>query len=69
MLQVKYEHHPNQALIEFAHPSSARAAIRDTEAVLNNRFIRVYWHNAKEEQQAGAADGNVRFVFVYFQTL
>ena len=40
----------------FASHSEAQAAYRSTEAVLNNRFIKVFWHNkepagANEKQQ------------------
>jgi len=36
--------------VQFASHSEALAAIRSTEAVLNNRFIKVFWHS-KEQQQ------------------
>nr|NP_001071908.1 zinc finger protein [Ciona intestinalis]BAE93295.1 zinc finger protein [Ciona intestinalis] len=51
-IQVKFNMQPNQALIEFAHPNSARAAMRDTDAILNNRFIRAFWFNQNEIQTA-----------------
>lgn len=43
-LQVAYNNDPEGALIQFATPEEARRAIQSTEAVLNNRFIRVHWH-------------------------
>uniref|UniRef100_A0A4W4F6B6 RNA binding motif protein 26 n=1 Tax=Electrophorus electricus TaxID=8005 RepID=A0A4W4F6B6_ELEEL len=43
-LQVAYNNDPEGALIQFASPEEARRAIHSPEAVLNNRFIRVYWH-------------------------
>merc|ERR1739838_145662 len=42
-IQVKYDNLPNQALIEFAHNNSAKAAHSDSSAVLSNRFIKVFW--------------------------
>ena len=42
--QVKYNAESDQALIEFAHHNSARAAITDKDAVLGNRFIRILWY-------------------------
>uniref|UniRef100_A0A4W4F558 RNA binding motif protein 26 n=1 Tax=Electrophorus electricus TaxID=8005 RepID=A0A4W4F558_ELEEL len=48
-LQVAYNNDPEGALIQFASPEEARRAIHSPEAVLNNRFIRVYWH--REERR------------------
>lgn len=42
-IQVKYNSESDQALIEYAHHTSAKAAITDKEAVLGNRFIRILW--------------------------
>ncbi|XP_061618641.1 RNA-binding protein 26 isoform X3 [Phyllopteryx taeniolatus] len=42
-LQVAYQNDPEGALIQFASPDEAKRAIQSTEAVLNNRFIRVHW--------------------------
>ncbi|CAN7937527.1 unnamed protein product [Ixodes hexagonus] len=44
-LQVCYEGDPEAALIRFATHGEANAAYRCTEAVLNNRFIKLFWHN------------------------
>lgn len=44
-LQVCYEGDPEAALIQFSSHAEAHAAYRSTEAVLNNRFIKVFWHN------------------------
>lgn len=35
---------PEAALIQYTKNEEARRAISSIEAVLNNRFIRVYWH-------------------------
>ncbi|XP_042313968.1 RNA-binding protein 26 isoform X2 [Sceloporus undulatus] len=43
-LQVAYQGDPEGALIQFAMHEEAKKAISSTEAVLNNRFIKVYWH-------------------------
>lgn len=42
--QVAYQGDPEGALIQFATHEEAKKAISSTEAVLNNRFIKVYWH-------------------------
>lgn len=36
---------PEAALIQFSSHTEANAAYRCTDAVLNNRFIKVFWHN------------------------
>ncbi len=41
---MAYNNDPEGALIQFASPEEARRAMQSTEAVLNNRFIRVHWH-------------------------
>lgn len=43
-LQVVFGGDPEAALIQYTKNEEARRAISSTEAVLNNRFIRVYWH-------------------------
>ncbi|GAB6027315.1 hypothetical protein CHUAL_001598 [Chamberlinius hualienensis] len=48
-LQVCYEGDPEAALIQFSSHAEAHAAHRSTEAVLNNRFIKVFWHNKDGE--------------------
>ncbi|XP_012772402.2 RNA-binding protein 26 isoform X3 [Maylandia zebra] len=42
-LQVAYQSDPEGALIQFSSPDEAKRAMQSTEAVLNNRFIRVHW--------------------------
>lgn len=44
-IQIQYEGDPEAALVTFSMPAEAHAAYRSTEAVLNNRFIRVFWHS------------------------
>ncbi|KAM4795167.1 RNA-binding protein 26 isoform 2-T2 [Rhinophrynus dorsalis] len=50
-LQVAYEGDPEGALIQFASHGEAKKAISSTEAVLNNRFIKMYWHREGPSQQ------------------
>uniref|UniRef100_A0A3Q3XDI6 Uncharacterized protein n=1 Tax=Mola mola TaxID=94237 RepID=A0A3Q3XDI6_MOLML len=42
-LQVAYQNDQESALIQFASPEEAKRAMQSTEAVLNNRFIRMHW--------------------------
>jgi len=42
---VSFNGDPEGALVTFSSHSEAQAAYRSTEAVLNNRFIKVFWHN------------------------
>ncbi|KAI4901261.1 hypothetical protein NFI96_033671 [Prochilodus magdalenae] len=42
--EVVFGGDPEAALIQYTANEEARRAISSTEAVLNNRFIRVYWH-------------------------
>lgn len=44
-IQVQFEGDPEAALITFSSHAEANAAYRSTEAVLNNRFIKMFWHN------------------------
>ncbi|XP_060681915.1 RNA-binding protein 26 [Hemiscyllium ocellatum] len=50
-LQVAYQGDLEGALIQFAVHEEAKRAISSTEAVLNNRFIKVYWHRDCNSQQ------------------
>ncbi|VEN44841.1 unnamed protein product, partial [Callosobruchus maculatus] len=53
-IQVQYEGDPESALITFSSHAEANAAYRSTEAVLNNRFIKVFWHNSNPQQPTDA---------------
>lgn len=44
-IQVSYEGDPEAAIVTFSTHAEANVAYRSTEAVLNNRFIKVFWHN------------------------
>lgn len=56
-IQVCYEGDPEAAIVTFSSHAEANAAYRSTEAVLNNRFIKVFWHS-------GNADGEYLLYFV-----
>ncbi|KAH8412288.1 hypothetical protein KR009_001020 [Drosophila setifemur] len=51
-IQVSYEGDPEAAIVTFSTHAEANVAYRSTEAVLNNRFIKVFWHN-----DSNAGDG------------
>uniref|UniRef100_A0A8C4EZS7 RNA binding motif protein 26 n=1 Tax=Dicentrarchus labrax TaxID=13489 RepID=A0A8C4EZS7_DICLA len=58
-LQVAYQNDPEGALIQFASPDEAKRAMQSTEAVLNNRFIRVHWF--RDDGSDGQAMVKVHF--------
>ena len=49
---------PEAALIQYTSNEEARSAISSIEAVLNNRFIRVYWHREPTGGQQEQGQGN-----------
>lgn len=53
-IQVSYEGDPEAAIVTFSTHAEANVAYRSTEAVLNNRFIKVFWHN----DNSGGGSGN-----------
>ena len=59
-VQIQFEGDPSSALITFAGTSEAAAAYNCTEAVLNNRFIKVFWHIEKQpaKERLGNANTN-----------
>ncbi|XP_014487262.1 PREDICTED: RNA-binding protein 26 isoform X1 [Dinoponera quadriceps] len=58
-IQVNFGGDPEAALVTFQLPTEAKAAYRSTEAVLNNRFIKVFWHNNVNNNAASGAIENV----------
>ncbi|XP_025829280.1 RNA-binding protein 26 [Agrilus planipennis] len=48
-IQVSYEGDPEAAIVTFSSHAEANAAYRSTEAVLNNRFIKVFWHSGNND--------------------
>lgn len=58
-IQVTYEGDPEAAIVTFSTHAEANVAYRSTEAVLNNRFIKVFWHTPANGSGTGASiDGN-----------
>ncbi|KRZ77339.1 RNA-binding protein 26 [Trichinella papuae] len=47
-IEVCYEGDPQAALITYMTRPQALAAYKSTDPILNNRFIRVFWHNQKD---------------------
>ena len=45
-VQVHFEGDPASALITFSDPSEAESAMNCSDAVLANRFIKVFYHNS-----------------------
>ncbi|PIK49687.1 putative RNA-binding protein 26 [Apostichopus japonicus] len=56
-LQVAYSGDPGAALLTFATHPQAKSAHQSSEAVLGNRFIKVFWHSpdGNSEQNQGPA--------------
>ncbi|KAK9745392.1 PWI domain [Popillia japonica] len=52
-IQVGYDGDPEAAIITFSSHAEANAAYRSTEAVLNNRFIKVFWHSNNNNNNEG----------------
>ncbi|XP_068600617.1 RNA-binding protein 27 [Brachionichthys hirsutus] len=52
-IQVVFGGDPEAALIQYTKNEEARRAISSIQAVLNNRFIRVYWHREPGANPAG----------------
>ncbi|CAG5120836.1 unnamed protein product, partial [Candidula unifasciata] len=48
-IQVKFQGDPGAALITYSNSSEANAAYRSPEPVFNNRFIKLFWHNAEKQ--------------------
>ena len=57
-LQVMYEGDPEAALVQFSTHHEALAAHRSPEAVLGNRFIKLFWHNKDQEKPNSVLDKN-----------
>ncbi|CAL1271985.1 unnamed protein product [Larinioides sclopetarius] len=49
-LQVGYDSDPEAALVQFMTDAEATAAYRSSEAILNNRFIKVFYHNPQKKE-------------------
>ena len=46
---MNYDNDAQAALIQFASNAEARRAYSSPEAVLGNRFIKLFWHNKTKE--------------------
>ncbi|XP_018398340.1 PREDICTED: RNA-binding protein 26 isoform X1 [Cyphomyrmex costatus] len=55
-IQVNFGGDPEAALVTFQLPAEAKSAYRSAEAVLNNRFIKVFWHNVNNNAASGAIE-------------
>jgi len=52
-LQVKFEGDPEGALVSYSSNAEALACYKCPDPVFNNRFIKVFWHNKKDNSQVG----------------
>lgn len=58
-IQITYDGDPEAAIVTFSTHAEANVAYRSTEAVLNNRFIKVFWHApGASHEHAAAKDEN-----------
>lgn len=55
---MAYQNNPEGALIQFASPDEAKRAMQSTEAVLNNRFIKVHWFRDDGSDGHGLGPGS-----------
>lgn len=51
-LQVGYDGDEESALVQFMSHVEATSAYRSTDAVFNNRFIKVFWHNKDNQNNS-----------------
>lgn len=61
-LQVKFA--ANKAYVQFTNHTEALRALRSVDAVLGNRFIKVFWANRPDDSQVFAPLPSIPF-FVY----
>lgn len=59
-INVCYEGDPEGAIVTFSSHAEANAAYRSTEAVLNNRFIKVFWHSPNDGKQENVPPRTVK---------
>ena len=59
-LQIHYEGDPASALVSFTHPHEATAAMNCSDAVLGNRFIKMFYHHEKGnvKERLGGSGGS-----------
>lgn len=56
-IQISYDGDPEAAIVTFSTHAEANVAYRSTEAVLNNRFIKVFWHTSLSGEQPAITPG------------
>ena len=49
-VQVQFEGDPGSALVTYGSNEEASAAFSTPEAIMNNRFIKVFWHAEKPQK-------------------
>ena len=50
--QIHFENDPGAALVSFAHPNEATAAMNSPDAVFGNRFIKMFYNYQGSSPQA-----------------
>ena len=56
-IQISYDSDPEAAIVTFSTHAEANVAYRSTEAVLNNRFIKVFWHSGTTNPSESGMQG------------
>ena len=51
LIQVQFEGDPASALVTFSDPSEAEAALSSPDAVMGNRFIKMFYHYERPQHQ------------------
>lgn len=66
-VQVQFEGDPGSALVTFSSNEEAGAAYTTSEAVMNNRFIKVFWHveRGQVKDRIGQHGSNPNMVLVH----
>lgn len=52
---MRYENDPEAALVTYATRQQAVSAYKSTAPILNNRFIKIFWHDKDAAAEAGAS--------------
>lgn len=69
-VQVQFEGDSGSALVTFSENEEANAAFNTSEAVMNNRFIKVFWHMEKGHvKERLGQHGNANMVLVHGERL
>lgn len=58
-LKIGFDNDAEAALVEYSSNAEALAAYRSTEAVLNNRFIKVFWHNSSSNSHQNSNQNSI----------